>query len=490
MPIQLDMFGSTWTPGAAPALLTDLRTGLALTRTELGLATARFYRAIGEPAPSTRIAIEAKHDLVDVIAILSCLRYGLTSIPVDPLLGPRAVAHIMDQTAPVVAILADTRTKVAQACVDMKFDPGSTDADENLMFSGSSLAMLLYTSGTTGKPKGVMFSRQQISFIVETLAGVLEYCPLTKVHSRLPLTFDYGIFQIFLAAIFDQELQLAHRLTPMESQATLVREPDESVVLPIVPRMGSALIAAAKRRREFATSVALVTSTGERLASSIADELQIVYPRARIQPMYGLTECMRVSVGPPFRGTRPDSRAVGRALPGTQVRVCDDGGRELPRGEVGEIRIRGPHVSSGYWSEEGPPDGACLGHGGGRELRSGDLGFQMLDGELCVIGRRQDGVIKHRGHRVSLHEVDAVAGELSNFGDAASIANSDRIHVFYTGPISPDKAEEHLLSALGPLYAPIIAHHLPELPVNARGKLDRAMLEHLADDSKACDNNA
>lgn len=342
-------------------------------------------------------------------------------------------------------------------------------------------ACLLYTSGSTGMPKAVVCTHAQMTFAATAIAAQIGYVSSDVIYVALPLSFDYGLYQIFLAALGGARV---HLTSASQAGATLVAHLRETgaTVLPAVPSLAAALAAMLRRPGARPPALRLLTSTGAAMPERVPDELRALVPGLRVQLMYGLTECKRATIMPPDEDARRPG-ACGRPLPGTEVFAADDTGRRLPPGETGEIVVRGPHVMSGYWrcpelTEMRFRQVAGL----FPQLHTGDYGWLDEDGYLYFSGRR-DGLYKERGFRVSVTEVEAAAHRVPGVLAAAVLppaAGRDGATLLAVTELAPPELLAGMRSELEDFKVPRACLIVPELPLTQNGKVDHAELARLA----------
>lgn len=286
------------------------------------------------------------------------------------------------------------------------------------------LAAILYTSGSTGTPKGVMQTHQAMVFTVGSLIEYLRLGETERILCVLPLSFDYGLYQLLMAVTLGACLVLERSFTFLGQ--VLGRLRDERVsVFPGVPTIFATLLGAHRRTPLCFPSVTRLTNTAAALPDEFVGGLRKVFPNALIYKMYGLTECKRVSyLEPELLDAKPGS--VGRAIPGTETYLLSEAGEPVPPGQTGILYVRGPHVMAGYWNR---PDlsAEMLKPGklpGERVLCTHDL-FRM-DGEglLYFVGRTDD-IIKTRGEKVSPVEVENALHRIPGVREAAVLGVPD-----------------------------------------------------------------
>ncbi|HVY60562.1 MAG TPA: AMP-binding protein, partial [Planctomycetota bacterium] len=217
-------------------------------------------------------------------------------------------------------------------------DPGLIDQD---------LAAIVYTSGSTGEPKGVMLTHLNMVSASRSIATYLGLRADDVIFCAIPLSFDYGLYQILLAFRLGATVVLEPAFAyPVKALEIMARE--RVTVFPGVPTMFSMLLALGSLARYDLASLRAITNTAAALSARQIRELRGLFPRARLFSMYGLTECKRVTFLPPEElDRRPTS--VGRGMPNEEVWLVDESGRRLPNGATGELVIRGSNVMRGYW---------------------------------------------------------------------------------------------------------------------------------------------
>ena len=287
------------------------------------------------------------------------------------------------------------------------------------------LACLIYTSGSTGDPKGVMSGHNNMVFASGSIIQYLENTPDDIVINVLPLSFDYGLYQLLMVFRFGGTLVLEKSFA--YPAAILKKIETERVTgFPGVPTVFAILLQMNLEPYDLG-SLRYITNTAAALPPSHITELGVKFPWATLYSMYGLTECKRTLYLPPDQlDKRPGS--VGVAIPGTEVWIEDNEGNRVGPGVVGELVIRGSHVMRGYWEK---PDATakCYHPGptpGERILYSGDYFKMDEDGFLYFISRKDD-IIKSRGEKVSPKEVENVIYGLEGVVETAVIGLPDPV---------------------------------------------------------------
>ena len=288
------------------------------------------------------------------------------------------------------------------------------------------LAALIYTSGSSGRPKGVMVTHLNIVSAATSITTYLENTPDDVIINLLPLAFDYGLYQVLMAFKMGATLILERGfLYPYKVIELLQKE--KVTGLPLVPTISSILLQLDLSKYQF-PDLRYISNTAAALPTEHIRKMRQMLPHVKIYSMYGLTECKRVSYLPPEQiDIRPGS--VGRGMPNEEVYIVDDEGRRLGPGEVGELVVRGANVMKGYW--ELPEETSRMLRDGGfiwpeKVLYTGDLFKSDDEGYLYWVGRRDD-IIKTRGEKVSPKEVEDVIYSLPGVVDAAVIGVADPV---------------------------------------------------------------
>lgn len=301
--------------------------------------------------------------------------------------------------------------------------PGGNLPSRNLDID---LAAIVYTSGSTGEPKGVMLTHRNMITAAVSVSTYLQTSEADVILGVLPLSFDYGLYQMIMAFRLGARLILERGFT--WPAAVLDRMAAEGVtVFPGVPTIFSMLLAMRSIRDRDLSFVRTVTNTAAALSERQIHELRVLFPGARIYSMYGLTECKRCTYLPPEDLDRKPN-SVGVAIPGTELWLVDEEGRRLGPGKVGQLVIRGSTVMRGYW--ENPEETA-------RKLRPGPLPGELVlytgdlcrldeDGYLYFVGRMDD-ILKSRGEKVAPREVEGALVDIPGVREAAVIGVDDPV---------------------------------------------------------------
>jgi amino acid adenylation domain-containing protein len=345
------------------------------------------------------------------------------------------------------------------------------------------LAALVYTSGTTGRPKGVMLAHRNVVAAATAITTCVENVADDVILSVLPFSFNYGLYQPLMAAQFGSTLVLERSFA---YPAAVLKKAAEhrATGLPIVPTMLAMLL-----QLDFAMydlgHLRYVTNTGAALPVEHIRQLRARLPNLAIHSMYGLTECKRVTWLPPDEiDARPDS--VGRAMPNCEAYLVDEHGNRVPPGGTGQMVVRGSNVMPGYW-ERPEETAAAFKPGplpGEHVLMTGDLLRGDEDGYFYFIAR-QDDMIKSRGEKVSPREVEDALNEHPAVAEAAVIGTPDAIlgqavRAFVAlgegHSATPRELRRHCAERLEDFMVPKEVIIVENLPRTQNGKVDRRAL--------------
>jgi acyl-CoA synthetase (AMP-forming)/AMP-acid ligase II len=443
--------------------------------------------------PGDVVLVECHNEVAGLATLLACWLEACCVCPIDPA-----------TPADVKALIATESGATAQADSEGAIRPlprtaGAAHARPSLFrlrgaarVTGSDLALLIFTSGSSGTPKGVMLSHLNVMSALRSLSAYLELRADDRILTIPPLFFDYGLYQLLLALFDGCGLMLSGRHPNIaELRKQIVRH--EPSVLPVVPALASGLARLFETLGKTASSVRLVTNTGGHLSDATIAALESVFPQARIMPMYGLTECKRALF---LDRDRFPGRAgsVGRAMPGLEavVAIREDGElREAPPSVVGELYVRGPSVMQGY---HGPhvEGGARIEAGTHRDdnwLATGDLFATDEDGLLYFRGRSKM-LIKQGGFCIHPRDVEVLAEALDDIETARVVgrqeADGDESAVLFAQVRAEMPAGDRkrllqqLKDAIPRTLMPREVRFVQDWPATPNGKIDARALERMA----------
>lgn len=347
------------------------------------------------------------------------------------------------------------------------------------------LAALVYTSGSTGDPKGVMLTHRNMLTAATSISQYLEMREDDVVLGLLPLAFDYGLYQLIMS--FRQGARLVlERSFAFPAQALGLIAAERVTIFPGVPTIYAVLAEMKDLSKWDLSSVRTVTNTAAALPVKHILALQRIFPQARVFSMYGLTECKRCTYLPPADLARkPES--VGIAIPDTELWLVDEEGRRLGPGQTGQLVIRGATVMRGYW--EKPEETA-------KKLKPGPLPGELVlwtgdqcrldeEGYLYFVGRMDD-IIKSRGEKVAPKEVEAALYAVEGVREAAVVGVPDEllgqaVKAFVVleqgATLTARELVQECQKRLENFMVPKVIELVPELPKTTTGKIKKTGLK-------------
>ncbi|MBI1621794.1 AMP-binding protein [Aquamicrobium zhengzhouense] len=477
-------------PGRAsePAIVDRARHFTFGDLSNLAASYASTLRSLGLQS-GDRVGIFLPKSIEECAAIFAVSIAGGVFVPINSNLRPIQVRHIIDDCdarflitnekgweetgeIPGVSFLDAARAHVA--------DEATTSCDR----IGEDLAALLYTSGSTGSPKGVMLSHRNLVAGTRIVRTYLRINSSDRILSVLPFSFDYGLNQLLTSV--EQGATLI--LCQFQFGDEIVKALDEHQITGLagVPAIWALLTRLAPRLRNTPLPhLRYITNSGGAVPTETVKRLRELLPQTRIFLMYGLTEAFRSTYLPPDElDRRPNS--IGRAIPETQVFAVRDDGQRTKPGEPGILIHRGPTVSLGYWNRPEAtaavlrPNPLLPQHAGADTVcYSGDLVTEDEDGFFYFVGRR-DAMIKSSGYRISSTEVEEALMASGAFRQVAVIGKPDPflgqvVHAVAV-PMGEDNDISKVLASaagrLAPYMMPREIELVPALPITPNGKVD------------------
>jgi acyl-CoA ligase (AMP-forming) (exosortase A-associated) len=484
-------------------------------RTELAAAGLRALGLDG----GERVAVFLDKRIETVVALLACSRAGGVFVPVNPVLRARQVRHIVDDCAARVLVTSTDRLRALRAelsaCKSLSYVVvlGHSLVEDNdaryrvLPWSevaervgqgvcpptggvDTDAAAILYTSGSTGAPKGVVLSHRNLVVGAESVSTYLNNTAEDRILAVLPLSFDAGLSQLTTGLCVGAHVVLADYLLPGDV-VRLCAEHRITGLLGVPPLWIQ--LAAETWSSESVAGLRYFANTGGRLPRVTLQRLRAIFPTAAPFLMYGLTEAFRSTyLDPREVDRRPDS--IGKAIPNADILVVREDGGLCGPGEPGELVHRGPLVTLGYWNDaertaerfRPPPTRPVELCTPELAVWSGDVVVRDEEGFLYFVGRRDD-MIKTSGYRVSPQEIEEVAYETALVHDAVALGLDDealghRIVLVVTPrdptDFDPAAVTSHLRQVLPSYMVPAEVVVRTVLPRSPNGKFDRASLRH------------
>ena len=357
---------------------------------------------------------------------------------------------------------------------------------------GEDPASIIYTSGSTGSPKGIVMTHNNMINSIYSLHSYLRYKKDDIIIVPLPISFDYGLYQMLLSFYVKGTLVI-QKENSLASMTLKNIEKYNCTILPGISSLYSMLYQFFKRGSFDLKSVRLISNTGmpfERKHLNISKEM---FPDASIFSMYGLSECKRCTYIPPNR-LEEKIDSVGIAIPNLEIGIFDEKDQPCESGKIGEIVIRSSTVMQGYLNNLDATSKRLKSHPlyGDKSLYSGDYGWIDSEGFLYLAGR-QDEIFKIRGKKIILREIEKVILSFDEVMECVVIVcNKTMINelVIVAYLVVEDKniSVDYIRKAMS---QKLERHKLPEsiiflrnIPKTANGKLDRNKLQRLYENAQ------
>ncbi|MEO0424370.1 MAG: AMP-binding protein [Pseudomonadota bacterium] len=494
-------FRDTWDGREGETLLTTSDATLCFADVDnRSAALAGALLALANPAPG-EVVMAVVEKSVDALALyLACLRLGVVFLPANPAYTPRELAHLADDGRPVILVCDPSALALAQhlsantpslrLIASLGTDSVGTltqAASDTTPFtevrprSGEATAALLYTSGTTGAPKGVPLSHDNLLSNARALVDAWAFSDRDVLVHALPIFHVHGLFVALHCAL----LAGARMRYLMKFNAEAVRDAlADATALMGVPTYYARLLTLDDFTRAHCANVRLFVSGSAPLTEKLFHAFE-ARTGQRILERYGMTETGMLASNP-LHGERL-AGSVGYALPGVQIRITGDGGETLPSDSPGMVEVRGPGIFAGYLNR---PEVNAREFTADGWFRTGDLGTLAIDGRLTLAGRARDLVISG-GYNVYPAEVEACLDTLDGVHESAVIGvpHDDLgeavvavvVPAAGAAPPSPESITAQLGERLARYKQPRHVEVVEALPRNTMGKVRKqALREALA----------
>ena len=447
--------------------------------------------------PDDRVCAYIDKSIGNIFLYLACLRAGIVYQPLNPAFQPAEVDYYLADASPALVVCsgkngdwvrsAATRARVERVLTLDRDGAGSLaaaagEAESEFatrMCDGSELACLLYSSGTTGKPKGIKLSHDNLAANVRTLVDLWGFTPGDVLIHALPLFHVHGLFVALGCALTaGASLHLLDKFDPGEITGLL----PEATVLMGVPTFYTRLLQSPGLTRHACASMRLFISGSAPLQENTFSRFRQQTGHTILE-RYGTSET-GMSVSNPLHGERR-AGAVGMPLPDVLVKIVDDEDNVAAMGSVGELLVKGPNVFSGYWNLDEISESAFTGDG---YYRTGDLAERGADGYIRIVGRAKDMIISG-GENIYPKEIEQCLDRMAGVSESAVVGIEDADlgeKVIAVVVAEPDSGldEAGVIAALKTQLAgfkvPKQVYFRGELPRNTMGKIQKNKLRETA----------
>ncbi|NED03805.1 acyl-CoA synthetase [Streptomyces sp. SID6648] len=480
--------------------------GLSLTYGELAAACTALAARI---ADAGRVAVWATPTPETVIAVVAALRAGVPAVPLNPRTGERELAHILGDSEPTAVLagpddeLPPALKKLRRVTVDARAAAASgapagspaheagaagPDVYETGEAGPEDPALIVYTSGTTGPPKGAVLPRRAVAASLDALEDawgwtgddvLVHALPLFHVHGLIlgvlgPLRRGGSVRHLGKFSVEGVARELGSGGTMLFGVPTMYHRLAEALDGPAGTAERDALAGALGGARLLVSgSAALPVHDHERIAAATG---------RRVIERYGMTETL-MNTGIRADGV-PRPGTVGPPLAGVELRLADDDGTVLDEpGTIGEIQVRGPNLFTGYLNR---PDATAAAHTADGWFRTGDVGTVDADGYVTIVGRKGTDLIKSGGYKIGAGEIENVLLAHPGVREVAVTGEEDpdlgeRVVAWVVAtdpgsPPSPEELADRVAAQLAPHKRPRTVRYLDALPRNDLGKIMKRSL--------------
>ncbi|HXD98556.1 MAG TPA: amino acid adenylation domain-containing protein [Candidatus Acidoferrum sp.] len=444
-----------------------------------------------------------------LVAMLGVLKAGAVYVPLDPHAPIRRVAGIAENCGirALVTTAERSRSLEADALACTVLVSGDAHRDGEVPWTAldacpagsppevgveGDLAYILYTSGSTGQPKGVMLTHRNALTFVDWCAATFDIRPEDRLSNHAPLHFDLSVFDVYNALGAGATVSMIHEEIAVFPQrlAALIESQGLTVWYSVPSALVYLLLHGDLGGRDL-DRLRLVLFAGEVFPMKYLRQLADLLPHVELYNLYGPTEtnvCTYHRVDR-WRLAGQDRLPIGRACANTETLALDPDGRPIGAGESGELYVRGPSVTPGYWGDPDKTRRALVPnelqpHLGERLYRTGDLVTADEHGEYLFLGRR-DSQVKSRGYRIELGDIEAALYAHPAVAEAAVIAApDDEIGSRLRGFVALKPGESLTAGALQAHCGGLVPRYMvpesielrPHLPKTSTGKTDRTRL--------------
>lgn len=452
-----------------------------------------------------RVLVFMDNGLEAALSIFAVWTSGAVLVPVNPSAKAGRIAFLLNHCRPAAALaqgrLAQVIAEAAQqfpAPLHVLLTEPHAALPNTALFTNAllaepmstiddgrqedDLAAILYTSGSTGDPKGVMMAHANLDAAASSIVSYIDNTADDIILNVLPLSFGYGLTQLLTTVLSGGTLVLEKSFAFPYAVFERLRD-ERATGFPLVPSMVAMMLQMKDLDPALFASLRYVTSAAAPLPVDHIHRLRNFLPHLRLYSMYGQTECIRATYLPPEQlGTRPGS--TGIAIPGMQACVVDEAGKPAKPNDIGELVVSGPNVMKGYWEAPEATARVLRPHPetGALRLHTGDLFTADADGFFTFIARRDD-IIKSRGEKVAPKEVETVLHALPGIAEALVtgvpdpvLGQSIKAFVVLADPkLTERDVLRHCARHLEDYMVPKAIEFVAALPKTDSGKLSRRL---------------
>ncbi|RVQ67793.1 malonyl-CoA synthase [Croceicoccus ponticola] len=451
---------------------------------ELDMAAGRLATRLGERgvAAGERVLVQTAKSVETVVLYLATLRIGAIYLPLNVEYTEAELAYFVADATPVIAVCQDESRdlfrriggdKLAIATLDELFTDLPDGLAPPVARQPDDIAAILYTSGTTGKPKGAMLTHRNLISNAETLVEFWRFTSEDRLIHALPIFHVHGLFVALHCALFSGATIIFQ--AKFNARAVIAAMADATVMMG-VPTFYTRLLGEADFTRQATSKMRLFVSGSAPMSADVHRAFE-ARTGHRVLERYGMTETGMLTSNP-YDGERK-AGFVGPPLPGVSVRIASEDGSPLSQGDVGIVEVKGPNVFAGYWQM---PEKTASEFREGGWFITGDMGLIDADGYIQLVGREKDLIITG-GLNVYPAEVEALLDDRDDVAEAAVIGvphpdfgEAVVAIVRAAGTIDTDAVRDAMKRDLAGFKVPKQVIAVDELPRNTMGKIQKKLL--------------
>jgi len=445
------------------------------------LRIAKWLSSEGEAGQ--RVMIVMPSSVSSAILYFATVFAGQVAVPIDPLLRLEQLESMRREIDPQW-VFGPTALKCLWNDASFLSVDGYEDLKQWILHSERSndvtpqeddpsrLLNIVYTSGTTGQPKGVMLSAANLEAVIRGIVKALTIDEGNRIFSPLPFSHTYGLSQLWLMAKTGATLAVVPDITKMATIKKILLERHINTIAGIPYHF---VVLTRRGDKERLDSIRLVTIAGEAPSKHLVEKVRISYPKARIHIMYGLTEASTRLTTLPSEDLERKEGSMGIPIEGVELKIIDENGQKLGPHQEGELIAKGPNITSGYWKNEELTRRTII----DGWFHTGDIVKRDEEGYYYHIGRK-DFIFKSGGEKIVPAAIEKVLKEIEGVKDAAVIGIED----LYRGnricaalikenrlSITPEEILLKCQNRLNPLWVPHEIIFMESYPKTSSGKI-------------------
>jgi len=430
-----------------------------------------------------RVMIVMPSSVSSAILYFAAMFAGQVAVPIDPLLRPEQLESMREEIDPqwvfgpstLKKIWNDSRFLTADGYEDLSQLRSPSKRLKDLIYPDDDLSRLLnivYTSGTTGHPKGVMLNTGNMEAVIKGILKALAIDEENRIFSPLPFSHTYGLSQLWLMAKIGAALAVVPDIMRMATIKKILLERHINTIAGVPYHFA---VLTRRGDKERLDSIKRVTIAGEAPSKNLMERLRVSYPKARIHIMYGLIEASTRLTTLPSEDLQRKEGSIGLPIDGVKLKIVDEEGREFGPHQQGELIAQGENISPGYWKDEALTRKTIV----NGWLHTGDIVKRDEEGYYYHLGRK-DFVFKSGGEKIIPDVIERVLRGIDGIRDAAVFGREDTLMgnkictvvvKIKDSNLTPEEILSICQTRLDRLWIPHEVIFVEEIPKSSSGKI-------------------